>query len=84
MSGSHVLEQSVANFAPFVFTFRTKLLVSTSNQHTSSSNTNRSQIPNIKGDRDTIFVLPKFGLPRVLLSVEGATSDPTKVSSRGP
>ena len=30
-----------------------------------------------------IFVLPKFGLVRVLLFVEGATSDPSKVSPRG-
>ena len=30
-----------------------------------------------------IFVLPKFGLVRVLLSIEGATSDPAKVSPRG-
>ena len=30
-----------------------------------------------------IFVLPKFGLVRVLLSVEGAVGDPTKVSPRG-
>ena len=34
--------------------------------------------------RHGIFVLPKFRLHRVLLSVEGATSDPAKVSSRGP
>ena len=32
---------------------------------------------------DTIFVLPKFGLIRVLLSVEGAVGDPAKVSPRG-
>ena len=30
-----------------------------------------------------IFVLPKFGLVRVLLSIEGATDDPTKVSPKG-
>ena len=30
-----------------------------------------------------IFVLPKFGLIRVLLSVEGAVGDPVKVSPRG-
>ena len=30
-----------------------------------------------------IFVLPKFGLVRVLLSIEGATSDPAKISPRG-
>ena len=30
-----------------------------------------------------IFVLPKFRLVRVLLSVEGATGDPMKVSPRG-
>ena len=30
-----------------------------------------------------IFVLPKFGLVRVLLSVEGAAGDPAKVSPRG-
>ena len=30
-----------------------------------------------------IFVLPKFGLAGVLLSVEGATGDPAKVSPRG-
>ena len=30
-----------------------------------------------------IFVLPKFGLIRVLLSVEGAAGDPAKVSPRG-
>ena len=30
-----------------------------------------------------IFVLPKFRLVRVLLSVEGATGDPAKVSPRG-
>jgi hypothetical protein len=41
------------------------------------------KIPNKKRDRDTIFVLPKFGLRRVLLSIEGAASDPAKVSSRG-
>ena len=30
-----------------------------------------------------IFVLPKFGLGLVLLSVEGAAGDPAKVSPRG-
>ena len=30
-----------------------------------------------------IFVLPKFGLVRVVLSVEGATGDLAKVSPRG-
>ena len=30
-----------------------------------------------------IFVLPKFGLVRVLLSIEGAAGDPAKVSPRG-
>ena len=30
-----------------------------------------------------IFVLPKFGLVRVLLSVEGDAGDPAKVSPRG-
>ena len=30
-----------------------------------------------------IFVLPKFGLVRVLLSVEGAMGNPAKVSPRG-
>ena len=30
-----------------------------------------------------IFVLPKFGLVQVLLSVEGAAGDPAKVSPRG-
>ena len=34
-------------------------------------------------NRDTIFVLPKFGLVRVLLSVEEAAGDPAKVSPRG-
>ena len=29
------------------------------------------------------FVLPKFGLVQVLLSVEGAADDPVKVSPRG-
>jgi hypothetical protein len=33
---------------------------------------------------DMISILPKFGLCRVLLSIEGTTSDPAKVSSRGP
>ena len=32
---------------------------------------------------DTIFVLPKFRLVRVLLFIEGAMGDPTKVSPRG-
>jgi len=30
-----------------------------------------------------IFVLPKFRLVRVLLSIEGAVGDPAKVSPRG-
>ena len=30
-----------------------------------------------------IFILPKFGLVRVLLSVEGAAGNPAKVSPRG-
>ena len=30
-----------------------------------------------------IFVLPKFGLVRILLSIEGAVGDPAKVSPRG-
>ena len=30
-----------------------------------------------------IFVLPKFGLVRVLLFIEGATGDPAKVSPKG-
>jgi hypothetical protein len=68
---------------PFDFSFCTKLLAPFGNLFTSSSNTEVSKIPNKKRDRDTIFVLPKFGLRRVLLSIEGAASDPAKVSSRG-
>ena len=37
----------------------------------------------MKANWDTIFVLSKFGLRWVLLSVEGATGDPAKFSPRG-
>ena len=47
--------------------------------HKSWSNTNIKWNTNW----DTIFVLPKFGLVRIQLSIEGATSDPAKVSPRG-
>ena len=51
----------------------------TENLHKSWSNTNIERNTNW----DTIFVLSKFGLVRVLLSIEGATGDPVKVSPRG-
>ena len=33
---------------------------------------------------DMVFVLPKFGLRPILLSIEGAASDLAKVNFRGP
>ena len=70
-----------AELAPLVSFLHTKFKAPTSNLITSSSNTQRSEIPNVKRDRDMVFVLPKFELRRVLLSDEGAVSDPAKASS---
>jgi hypothetical protein len=83
-SGIHGVCTPAPNFDFFDFSLHTKLLSLGSNLLTSSNNTKRSQALKVKRDQDTVFVLLKFGLRRVLLSVEGAASDPAKVSSRGP
>ena len=85
VSGIHGFSETTLNLLLSISNFKSNcrylldMTIYTDNLHKSKSNTNIEWNVNW----DTIFVLPKFELVRVLLSIEGATGDPTKVSPRG-
>ena len=85
VSGIHGFSGTALNLLLSISNFKSNcrylldMTIYTNNLHKSKSNTNIKWNANW----DTIFVLPKFGLVRVLLSIEGAAGDLAKVSPRG-
>ena len=85
VSGIHDFCRSALNLLLSISIFKPncrhilEMTIYTEDLHKSWSNTNIKWNANW----DMIFVLPKFRLVRVLLFIEGATGNPTKVSHRG-
>ena len=85
VSGIHGFSGTALNLLLSISNFKSNcrylldMTIYTDNLHKSKSNTNIEWNANW----DMIFVLPKFRLVWVLLSIEGATGNPAKVSPRG-